>query len=85
MKTRKGVIAYANDRRKNPGNPGFFDLLFDLMMALQSTETHDISLKNLALFRPKLCDSCSTNQIARFVNYYCYGANGREFSIPLKN
>ena len=48
-------------------------MLFDLMMALQSTETHNITLKNVALFRPKLRDSYSTNQIARFVNYYCHG------------
>ena len=59
-------------------------MLFDLMMALQSTETHNIALKNLALFRPKLRDSYSTNQIARFVNYYCYGVNVIEFSIRLK-
>ena len=38
------------------------------MMALQSTETHNITLKNLALFRPKLRDFYSTSQIARFVN-----------------
>ena len=55
------------------------------MMALQSTETHNITLKNLALFRPKLRDSCSTNQIARFMNYYCYGVSVMEFSIRLKN
>ena len=34
---------------------------------------------------PKLRDSWSTNQIVRFVNYYCYGANVIEFSIGLKN
>ena len=62
-----------------------FPVLFDLMMALQSTETHNITLKNLALFRPKLRDSYSTNQIARFVNYYCYSVNVVEFSIRLKN
>ena len=39
------------------------------MIAHQSTETHNITLKNLALFRPKLRDSYSTNQIARFLNY----------------
>ena len=54
-------------------------------MKLQSTETHDITLQNLALFRPKLRDSYSTNQVARFVNYYCYGVNVIEFSIRLKN
>ena len=43
-------------------------MLFDLMIALQSKVTHDITLKNLALFRPKIRDSYSTNQIARFVN-----------------
>ena len=31
-----------------------FPVLFDLMMALQSSETHSITLKNLTLFRPKL-------------------------------
>ena len=55
------------------------------MMVLQSIETHDITLKNLALFRPKLRNSYSTNQIARFVNYYSYGVNVIEFSIRLKN
>ena len=55
------------------------------MITLQSTETHNITLKSLALFRPKLCDSYSTNQIATFVNYYCYGVNMIEFSIRLKN
>ena len=55
------------------------------MMALQSTETHTIALKNLALFRPKLRDSYSTNQIARFVNYYYYSVNVIEFSIRLNN
>ena len=29
----------------------------------------------------KFCDSYSTNQIARFVNYYSYGVNVIEFSI----
>ena len=48
-----------------------FPVLFDLMMALRSIETHSITMKNLALFRPKLSDFFSTNQIARFVNYYC--------------
>ena len=62
-----------------------FPVLFDLMMALQSIETHNITLKNLAIFRPKLRDSYSTNQIARFVNYYCYGVNVIEFSIRSKN
>ena len=55
------------------------------MMALRAMETHSITLKNLALFRPKLRNSSSTNQIARFVNYYCYGVNVIEFSIRLKN
>ena len=45
----------------------------------------NITLKNLAKFRPKLCDSYSTNQIARFVNYCCYSLNVIEFSIRLKN
>ena len=51
------------------------------MMALQAIETHSITLKNLALFRPKLGNSSSTNQIARFVNYYCYGVNVMECSM----
>ena len=55
------------------------------MMALQSTETHDITLKNLALFSPKIRDSYSTSQIAKFVNYYAYGVNMIELSIRLKN
>ena len=55
------------------------------MMALQAIETHSITLKNLALFRPKLCNSSGTNQIARFENHYCYGVNMIEFSIRLKN
>ena len=55
------------------------------MIALQSTETHNITLKNLALFRPKLRDSYGTNHIARFLNYYCYGVNVIECSIRLKN
>ena len=58
---------------------------FDLMMALLSTETHNITLKNLALFWTKLRDSYSTNQIARLVNYYCYGVNVIELSIRWKN
>ena len=45
------------------------------MMALQSTEIHNVTLKNLALFRLKHRDSYSTNQIARFMNYYFYGVN----------
>ena len=57
----------------------------NLMMALQSTETRNITLKNLALFRLKLCDSHSTNQIAIFVNYCCYGVNVIKFSFRLKN
>ena len=62
-----------------------FPVLSDLMMALQSTETHIYS-ENLALFRSKLRDSLSTNQIARIVNYYCYGVNAIEFlMIRLKN
>ena len=36
------------------------------MMALHSTETHNITLKNLALFRLKLRNSSSTNQIDPF-------------------
>ena len=48
-----------------------FPALFDLMMALPSIETHGITMKNLALFRPKLRNSSSTNRIAIFVNYYC--------------
>ena len=40
-----------------------FTLLFDLMMVLQSTETYNITLKNLTLFRPKLRDSYSTIQM----------------------
>ena len=60
-------------------------MLFDLIMALRSIETHSITLKNLALFRLKLRNSSSTNQITRFVNYYCYGVNVIEFSIRLKN
>ena len=61
-----------------------FTCAFDWMMALWSTETHNITLKNLALFRPKLRDSLSTNQIARFVNYYYYVVNVIEFSVQLK-
>ena len=34
-----------------PGVP-CFPVLFDLMMSLRSTETHNITLKNLTLFRP---------------------------------
>ena len=56
-----------------------------MMMALRTIETHSITLKNLALVRPKVCNSLSTNQIARFVNYYCYGVNVIELSIRLKN
>ena len=59
-------------------------VLFDMMMALRAIETYSITLKNLALFRPKLRNSSSTNQIARFVNYYCQGVNVIEFSIRLK-
>ena len=62
-----------------------FPVLFGLMMALHSTETRNIALKNLALFRPKLCDFYGTSQIVRFVNYYCYRVNVIEFSIRLKN
>ena len=50
-----------------------------LVSLYEQTETHNITLKNLALFRPKLRDSYGTNQIARFVNYYCYGVNVIEF------
>ena len=60
-------------------------VLPDLMMALQSPETHNITLKNLALFRPKLRDSYSSNQITRFDNYNCYDLNVIEFSIRLQN
>ena len=55
------------------------------MMALRSRETHSITMKNLALSRPKLSNFFSTNQIARFVNYYCKRVNVIEFSIRLKN
>ena len=55
------------------------------MIARRSIEAHSITLRNLALFRPKLRNSSSTNQIARFVNYYYYGVNVIEFSIQLKN
>ena len=55
------------------------------MMVLQSTETHNITLKNLALFGAKPRDSYSTNQIARFVTYYCYGVDLIELSIRYKN
>ena len=48
-----------------------FPMLFDLMMALRSTEAHDINLKNLILLRPKLSAFQSNNHIARFVN--CFG------------
>ena len=54
-------------------------------MPLRSKETHSITLKNLALFRPKVRNSSSTNQIARFVDYFCYGVTVIEFSIRLKN
>ena len=40
-------------------------------MVLQSIETHNVTLKNLALIRPKHGDSYITNQIARSVNNYC--------------
>ena len=56
-------------------------MLFDLMMVLRSTETHNITLKNLALIKPKLRDSLSTNQVASFVKYNCYGVNVIEFLI----
>ena len=58
-----------------------FPALFDLMMALRSTETRNITLKNLALFRPKLYHSYSTNQIERFVNYFMAMETVMEFSI----
>ena len=48
-----------------------FPVLFDLMMALWSIETHSITMKNLALFRPKLSNFFSTNQIARFGQEQC--------------
>ena len=54
-------------------------------MAFRSTETNNVTLKNLALFRPKLRDSLSTNQIARFVNYFCCGVNVIELSIRLEH
>ena len=60
-----------------------FPAVFDLMMALRSTETHNTTLKNLTLLRPKLCDSLGTNQFARFVNYDGYRKNMVEFSIRL--
>ena len=59
----------------------FFPVLFDFMIALRSTETHNITLKSLALFRPKLCDSLSTNPIVRFGNFYFYGVSVIESSI----
>ena len=55
------------------------------MMVLRSTEPHNITLKNLALFRPNVCDSLSANQIPKFMNYYCYVLNVIEFSIRLKS
>ena len=48
-------------------------------MALRPTETHNITPKKLTLFGPKLCDSSSTNQIARFVNKFGYGKYDRLF------
>ena len=54
-------------------------------MALWPRETHRITLKNLALFRPKQSNFFSANQIAGFVNYYCDGVKVIEFSIWLKN
>ena len=62
-----------------------FPCAFDFMMALRSTRTHNITLKNLALLMPKLRDYLSTNQIARFVNYYCHRVNRIKFSIWSKN
>ena len=44
---------------------------FGSMMALRSTETHKITLKNLILRRPKALRFLDANQTARFVNYYC--------------
>ena len=41
-------------------------MLFDLMMALRSIETHSITMKNLALFRPKLSNFFCTNQDCEF-------------------
>ena len=52
-------------------------------MALQSSQQGLIIFKPDPI-RPKLRDSYSTNQIARLVNYYCYGVNVIEFSIRLK-
>ena len=54
-------------------------------MALRSRENYSITMKSMALFRPKLSNFFSTNQIARFVNYYCDGVKVIEFSIRLKN
>ena len=60
----------------------FFPLLFDLMMAPQSTETHSITLKYLALFRIKLRNSCSICEICELL---LLRYNWIEFSIRVKN
>ena len=41
------------------------------MMELRSTETHDITLKNLTLFLPRFYNSLITNHIARFGREQC--------------
>ena len=41
-------------------------------MALRSTKTHNNTLKKVAPFTPKLCDSLSTNQVARSGREQCY-------------
>ena len=42
------------------------------MVALWPTEIHNITLENVALYRPILRHSLSTNQIARFGSEKCY-------------
>ena len=63
----------------------FPELYYLIKAPKWSTETHNITLKYLALSRPRLCDSLSTNQIARLVNCYCYGVNVIEFLNQLKH
>ena len=53
-------------------------MLLDLVMAPWSTEAHNITLKDLALFRSKLRDSLSTNQMKDLVK-----KNAAEFSIRM--
>ena len=73
------VAIYVNDvicklalrLRTGEENNSKVPVLFDLMMALRSRETHSITMKNMALFRPKLSDFFSTNQIARFGQEQC--------------